>query len=166
MADYSMYHALGQGEQLDPNDPNRTRQPAPPQFQPPIAQQPYQQGAGYNAPSPQGQHFYGQPPSAGPSTPGFGPPSGGPGYAQGQPPPPPPGQMGTLADQMGGMSLGADPHAVGTTRKKKKDRHAFHTVEAPLSSGPMAFNGMPPPGPPGAPGAGFISGPSVAAGAP
>ena len=74
--------------------------------------------------------------------------------------------MGTLADQMGGMSLGADPHAVGTTRKKKKDRHAFHTVEAPLSSGPMAFNGMPPPGPPGAPGAGFISDPSVAAGAP
>jgi protein transport protein SEC24 len=44
---------------------------------------------------------------------------------------------------MGGMSLG-DGH--GTARRKKKDRHAHHTVEAQGSS--QAFNGMPPPGTP------------------
>ncbi|CAI4217560.1 unnamed protein product [Parascedosporium putredinis] len=49
MADYSMYHALGQGEQIDPNDPNRTTQPAPPQFNPPVAQQPYQQASPYGS---------------------------------------------------------------------------------------------------------------------
>ena len=48
MADYSMYHALGQGENLDPNDPTRTTQPAPPQFQPPVASNPYHPGADYN----------------------------------------------------------------------------------------------------------------------
>ncbi|KAK4124636.1 hypothetical protein N657DRAFT_680581 [Parathielavia appendiculata] len=58
MADYSMYHALGQGENLDPNDPNRTSQPAPPQFHPPVAPNPYQ----YGSPQP-GAYYQGQPPT-------------------------------------------------------------------------------------------------------
>ncbi|EON98891.1 putative transport protein sec24 protein [Phaeoacremonium minimum UCRPA7] len=48
-----------------------------------------------------------------------------------------------LAAQMGGMSLGGEPHHA---RRKKKDRHAYHTVEATGSS--QAFNGLPPPGTP------------------
>lgn len=130
MADYSMYHSLGQGEQLDPNDPNRTSQPAPQQFQPPIAVNPYQQGAGYGSPAPQGQQYYGNPPPGGPS------PAGAPGFA--------PPQDGGLASQMAGMSLGDGQH---TARRKKKDRHVFHSVEAPAGSS-QAYNGIPPAGTP------------------
>ncbi|KAI1762898.1 beta-sandwich domain of Sec23/24 [Hypoxylon sp. FL1150] len=131
MADYSMYHALGQGEQFDPNDPNRTSQPAPQQFQPPIAANPYQQGAGYGSPAPQGQQYYGNPPPVG------GPsPAGAPGFA--------PPQDGGLASQMAGMSLGDGQH---TARRKKKDRHVFHSVEAPAGSS-QAYNGIPPAGTP------------------
>lgn len=117
MADHSQYHALGHGEYIDPNDPNRTTAPAPPQFQPPIAQSPYQQ---------QQQQ-----------TPGYG---GSPVYGGGQMPP---AQDASLAAQMGGMNLGPDA-GQATIRKKKKDRHAHHTVEPSGSS--QAFNGMPPPG--------------------
>ncbi|KAI0009659.1 beta-sandwich domain of Sec23/24 [Xylariaceae sp. FL0662B] len=131
MADYSMYHALGQGEQYDPNDPNRTSQPAPPQFQPPVAQHPYQQGGGYASPVPQGQHYYGSPP------PPMGAPS--PAGSQGFAPP----QDGSLASQMAGMSLEGQ-HAA---RRKKKDRHVFHSVEAPAGSS-QAYNGIPPAGTP------------------
>jgi protein transport protein SEC24 len=142
MADHAAYHSLGQGEQLDPNDPYRTSQPAPQQFQPPIAPHPYQQG-GYNAPAPQGQQYYGAPAVGSPGVPsqaGFGPP--GQGHDQQSM------QSGDgLAGQMGAMSLG--PEQTGTTRRKKKDRHAFHTVEAPIGSS-MAFNGMPPAATPGA----------------
>ncbi|KAI8627108.1 Sec23/Sec24 trunk domain-containing protein [Xylariaceae sp. FL1651] len=130
MSEYSMYHALGQGEQLDPNDPNRTSQPAPPQFQPPVAQQSYQQ---YGSPAPQGQQYYGSPP----------PPIGGasPAGAAGFAPPATDG-MG-LAAQMAGMSLDGQH----TARRKKKDRHAFHTVEAPVGSS-QPYNGIPPAGTP------------------
>lgn len=53
------------------------------------------------------------------------------------------GQDASLAAQIGGMNLGADS-GHSTVRKKKKDRHAYHTVEAQGSSQP--FSGMPPPG--------------------
>ncbi|KAL8376896.1 hypothetical protein RB595_007837 [Gaeumannomyces hyphopodioides] len=149
MADYSMYHALGQGDQPDPNDPNR---PGPPQFQPGTAQPPYQQGPGYGAPVQPGQppqQFYGggaAPPGAaggyGPASPGQQQPPATAGYFQGQPSP---GQDGDLAAQMGGMNLGHDA-AHGAARKKKKDRHAYHTVEATGSS--QAFNGIPAAGTP------------------
>ncbi|KAK4192223.1 hypothetical protein QBC35DRAFT_484600 [Podospora australis] len=155
MADYSMYHALGQGENIDPNDPNRRTQPAPPQFQPPIAPNPYQQGAPspYGAPSPAGfqqpQQYYGTPSPAGvpappQAPPGYGPPpTGETGYFQGQQSPT--ADDGGLAAQMGNMNLGGDPH--GTARRKKKDRHAYHMVEAPVGSS-QAFNGIPPAGTP------------------
>lgn len=135
MADYSMYHSLGQGEQSDPKDPNPTGQPAPAQFQPPVAQQQqqYQPGLDYGG---QQQYYGGPQPSVG------GPPvPGAQGYAptQGQIPPPPQ----DLASQMAGMSIG-EGH--GTARRKKKDRHAFHQVEATGSSQP--FNGIPPVGTP------------------
>ncbi|KAL1838527.1 hypothetical protein VTJ49DRAFT_2601 [Mycothermus thermophilus] len=146
MADYSMYHALGQGEVLDPNDPNRTTQPAPPQFNPPVAPNPYQPAAQ--------QPYYGPPGAVPPpQTPGYGPPQPATAYPPGQQHPP----AHDLAAQMGAMSLGADAAHTGTVKKKKKDRHAYHTVEAPAGSS-QAFNGMPspavPPTPsfPGAPG--------------
>jgi protein transport protein SEC24 len=116
MADYSMYHALGQGEQIDPNDPNRNTQPAPPQFVPPVAQQ---QHYGAGGPSPPGPQAYGAP------------------QPQQQP-----GGSTDLAAQMAGMNI-ADPQH--TARRKKKDRHAFHNVEAPAGSS-QAFNGIPPAG--------------------
>ncbi|KAK0749874.1 hypothetical protein B0T18DRAFT_407745 [Schizothecium vesticola] len=153
MADYAMYHAMGQGENVDPNDPNRRTQPAPPQFQPPVAPNPYQQGGGYQAPPP------GQSPYPGPvASPGYAPPMASPGYAppvaspgyapphQGQPfspGPVSPADDGGLAAQMGGMSLGADA-GHGTLKKKKKDRHAYHHVDAPAGSS-QPYNGVPPP---------------------
>ncbi|KAB5518733.1 hypothetical protein GE09DRAFT_510725 [Coniochaeta sp. 2T2.1] len=153
MTDYSMYHALGQGEQ-DPNDPNRRTQPAPPQFSPGVAPQQYQQAGGDNAPPPpgQGQQYYGSPnpqQDQGYSTfqqppQGYGTPQPQPGYF---PPQQSPGlQDAGLAAQMGGMSLGADAHH-GTARRKKKDRHAYHQVEAPSGSS-QPFNGIPPAGTP------------------
>lgn len=141
MAYDSMYHSLGQGENLDPSDPNRTTQPAPPQFQPSVAPNPYQPAAAQ-------QPYYGMPSPAGvpqpPQPPGYGSPQPQAGYFQGQQPPAP--DDGGLAAQMGGMTLGADSHH-GTARRKKKDRHAYHNVEAPLGSS-QAFNGIPPAGTP------------------
>ncbi|KAL2137103.1 hypothetical protein VTI74DRAFT_8735 [Chaetomium olivicolor] len=133
MADYSMYHSLGQGEPIDPDDPNRTTQPAPPQFQPPVAPNPYQQGPGQ-------QPYYGS--SSPQQTQGFAPPQAG-AHFPGQHPP---ADDAGLAAQMGGMNLAADA-GHGTVRKKKKDRHAYHTVEAPVGSS-QAFNGIPPAGTP------------------
>ncbi|KAK5995517.1 hypothetical protein PT974_03926 [Cladobotryum mycophilum] len=141
MADYTQYHALGQGEVIDPNDPNRTTAPAAPQFQPPVAPNPYQQqgvpppGAGYGAPPYHGGYEapMGVQPPLGP---GYGAPPAQ-GY-QGDP-----SSQDALAAQLGGLNLGQDAgHA--SVRKKKKDRHAYHTVEAAGSSQP--FNGMPTPG--------------------
>ncbi|KAK0384564.1 hypothetical protein NLU13_8650 [Sarocladium strictum] len=128
MSEYAQYHALGRGE-TDPNDPNRQTAPAPPQFQPPIAPNPYGQQAGspYGAP----QQLYQQQMGGMPQQPGMVPPGQ---QFQG-------GVDGTLAAQMGGMSLG---DGQSTVRRKKKDRHAYHTVEPTGSS--QAFNGMPPPG--------------------
>ncbi|WZH42480.1 COPII-coated vesicle component SEC24 [Fusarium acuminatum] len=152
MADYAQYHALGHGEVIDPNDPNdpnRTSQPAVQQFHHPIAPSPYQQQASpyqqqaspyqqqaspYGAP----QYLGGQqppPPVTGSPVPGYGfaPPQ-----AQAPTGQAPPSQDASLAAQLGGMNLG---DGQGTARRKKKDRHAYHTVEATGSS--QAFNGMP-----------------------
>ncbi|KAI0148551.1 beta-sandwich domain of Sec23/24 [Xylariaceae sp. FL1272] len=129
MSQYTMYHALGQGEQLDPNDPNRTSQPAPPQFQPPVAQNPYQQQQQYGSPASPGQQYYGSPPPAGAGAPPLGAtPAAGDGFG--------------LASQMGNMSLDGQHTAA---RRKKKDRHAFHTVDAPAGSS-QPYNGIPPAG--------------------
>ncbi|KJR83495.1 protein transport protein SEC24 [Sporothrix schenckii 1099-18] len=179
MADYAMFHALGQGEQLDPNDPRRTTQPAAPTFVPPIAPQPYQQQQqqqqpyqqAYGQPQ-QGQPSYGVPPAGlgqpayGGQAPYMGTPSPA-GQGFGAPPPVagqaaagPGAEDGGLAAQMGGMTLGPDGHQ--TTRKKKKDRHAYHHVEAPVGSSmgfsAAAMSGGPVPGAPGAPGAPGVPG--------
>lgn len=127
MADYSQFHSLGQGEILDQNDPRKTSAPAPQQFQPQVAPNPYQ-SQGYGAPQygggqpSQGQGFGGQ---------GYGGPD-----SQNSPQP---SHDAPLAAQMVGLGIGSDGTA--SVRKKKKDRHAFHTMEATGSSQP--FNGMP-----------------------
>jgi protein transport protein SEC24 len=145
MDEYSAYHALGQGEQMDSNDSRRTGQPSAPQFQPPIAPNPYQQQGGYNARGQQQQQYYGSPqPPSGPSPQqqqGYFPPAGQ-GPYQGQDAPADPSG---LAGQMGGLSMGAG--GAGTARRKKKDRHAHHIVEAPAGSS-QPYNGMPPAGTP------------------
>jgi len=139
MADYSMYHALGQGENVDPNDPNRPIQPAPPQFQPPIAPNPYQQG-GYSAQPSPGQQYPG--PAHPAQSPGYGPPYQGQAQPAFSPGLASPADDGGLAAQLGGMSLGADS-GYGTARRKKKDRHAYHNVDAPVGSS-QPYNGIPP----------------------
>lgn len=132
MSDYQLYHALGQGgPNDDPSNPNPSGQPVPSQFQQPGAPAPYQQaGAMYN-PNPQGQpQQYGNPqmgqagPYQGQQDQGYG--------AN-------PAQDAGLASQMGGLGLG---EVASHGRKKKKDRHAYHNVEAPAGSS-AAFNGMP-----------------------
>ena len=55
--------------------------------------------------------------------------------------------MAGLTTQMGGMGIGADSSsgygAPSADRpRKKRDRHAHHTIEQP-AGGPQAFNGMP-----------------------
>jgi protein transport protein SEC24 len=50
-----------------------------------------------------------------------------------------PGIDGSLAAQMGAMSVGGEP---GTPRHKKKDRHAYHDLDVPAGSS-QAYNGMP-----------------------
>ena len=54
-----------------------------------------------------------------------------------------PGPDASLANQMGGMNI-ASGEVSTHGRKKKKDRHAYHTVEPTGSS--QAFNGMAAPG--------------------
>jgi protein transport protein SEC24 len=159
MSDYQMYHALGQGgPNDDPNHPNPQMQPAP-QFQPPVAASTYQQaGSNYNAPA-ASQPYHdnsqaGAPVSGGIQTSpyqhqqpqGYLPPQSG-----------LPAQDAGLAAQMGGLGLGESVPASRTVRKKK-DRHAYHAVEAPVGSS-AAFNGIPPAGtPPTA----FLNDPSAA----
>ncbi|KZZ92428.1 Sec23/Sec24 family protein [Moelleriella libera RCEF 2490] len=131
MADYAQYHALGQGITPDPNDPNN-RNHAPGQAPYYHQAAPYPYGAQQQQPQ--------QPPSS--MTSQFA--GDGYGVQQDQNFQPAFGQSGpdaALAAQMGGMSM-ADGQS--TVRKKKKDRHAYHTVEPTGSS--QAFNGMPPPG--------------------
>lgn len=159
MADYSMYHALGQGEQLDPNNPNQTTQPAPPQFNPPVAQQPYQQGAPYGAPAQHPQQPYYGAPAPGPMGQAPLQPQQPLGYGAPQQPGAP--QDEALAAQMSGMALGT---GVQSVRKKKKDRHAYHNVEAPVGAA-QAFGTIPaaPVAPAGAyaPGAAAPGGPQL-----
>lgn len=143
------YHALGTGQQ-DPNDPynsnNHSAQPGPNQFQPPIAQDPYQQQhLQQQQSSSPGQPYYGSPSPMGPA--GGPSPQPSQGYFQGQPQiPSPAGDGSDITAQMAGMSLGAEGRQTGTGKRKKKDRHAHHAVEAQGSSQP--FNGIPPVGTP------------------
>ncbi|KAI9841665.1 MAG: COPII coat Sec23p-Sfb3p heterodimer component [Sclerophora amabilis] len=148
MSDYSMYHSLGQQDQ---EHPEVRTQPAAPQFQPPVASPPqgYQQsGSPYNQ---GGQSFQNDGLGRAQGTPlqaGFGyPPSHGSLSRQGTPHTEGfnEGGVGGMASQMGGMSLGEGP-AAGTARgHKKKNRHAYHTLDRDAGS-PNAFDGMPPGG--------------------
>lgn len=133
-----MYHAMGTGLQ-DPNDPNnypgqQYQQQSPNQFQPPIAPNPYQQHQQQQPP------YYGSPSPMGPA--GAPSPQSTQGYFQGQASTP----DNDITAQMAGMSLGAEGRHTGTGKRKKKDRHAYHAVEAQGSSQP--FNGIPPAGTP------------------
>ncbi|EER23231.1 Sec23/Sec24 family protein [Coccidioides posadasii C735 delta SOWgp] len=132
MADWSMYHALGQGED-DQNKHIRT-EPAAPQFIPPIAQQPSGYPQGGAAPPP-GQYgaIHGQAAPAGfqPPQPFQGPPQSSP---QG-------GAIEGLTSQMGGLGISGD--MAGSVRgHKKKHRHAYHDIIPPAGSS-QAFGGMP-----------------------
>ncbi|KAL3419687.1 Sec23/Sec24 trunk domain-containing protein [Phlyctema vagabunda] len=134
MSGYSQYNAHAQGGAN--NDPNRQGQQFPPQFQSPVSPSSYQQpGADYNT-SGQQNAYYGTPHGAVPQDTPYQ--AQDPGYFPQQP-----GDDG-LAAQMGNLGLG---EAASHGRKKKKDRHAYHTLEAPAGTS-AAFNGMAPAGVP------------------
>jgi protein transport protein SEC24 len=145
MSDFQMYHALGNGAPgQDSNDPDRQGQPAPPQFRPPVAPSPYQQGdSTYGAPP---NDLYGQPYG---DQAGFAPnPQFQNIQTQGYFPQhqmDEQAQDGGLVAQMGGLGLGDIPPPARHGGKKKKDRHAYHALEAPSGTS-AAFNGIPPPG--------------------
>lgn len=73
--------------------------------------------------------------------PGYASPYAGQAQQPLSPGPMSPADDGGLAAQMGGMTLGADA-THGTARRKKKDRHAYHQVDAPVGSS-QAYNGIP-----------------------
>lgn len=117
------------------------------QFRPPVAPPPHQQaGSDFGATAARQTYYDGQGLGA-QSTPGenatfqqqyaadgsyFPAPS----VNQGIPP-----QDNGLASQMGGMSLG-EGYVAPRGGKKKKDRHAYHTLEAPVGTSD-AFNNTP-----------------------
>jgi protein transport protein SEC24 len=120
MSDHQSYHTLG--GQYD-QDPNR-RYPQPGEF-PPVASGP----PGYNQPgAPYGSQIPGTPPVSYQANPGAIPP---PGASQDA-------NYG-LAAQMGGMAISGDGSG---TVKKKRDRHAYHTLQTGAGSS-QPFNGMP-----------------------
>ena len=130
MADYHHHYAGGQGgPNNNPSNPNPNVQASPPQFRPSITPSPYQQpGVNYNSsqnPQPGGPSPYSQPQGHGAYFPDHD--------VQTQ------AQDGGLAAQMGGLALG---EAASHGKKKKKDRHAYHQVEAPSATSAV-FNGAP-----------------------
>ncbi|PIA95616.1 Protein transport protein Sec24C [Cercospora beticola] len=133
--------------QASPFDKPRDDRPRPSrqtsQLRPAVAPSPggYQQGDSY---------FPQQPPSSNPQQLPYGQPGmdqqqyagqqyGGPQYGA-QP------DVNGAAQQMGQMGIDA---AGGTVRRKKKDRHAHHTIETPAGTSAFGANGIPQ----GAPGA-------------
>lgn len=132
MADYTMYHSMGQPgapgndqtrQQLSGPPPNSFSPPAPAGYQHP--------GAPYGVPQP--SQFAGQP-DAGYNTGTLPSPAG---TAEGN-------MMGGLTAQMGGLGITSD---VGARGHKKKSRHAYHDIGAPTTAGsaPQGFNNFPPP---------------------
>jgi protein transport protein SEC24 len=123
-----MYHSLGGDPNTNPNQQQHPQMGAP-QFRPPIAPNPHQQS--------------GPPYTSSPPAPQSGAPYGGyqqePGYFPNQQPPAPHDSAGTLASQIGGMSLADE--GTGTV-KKKRDRHAYHDLQSGAGSS-QAFNGIP-----------------------
>ncbi len=142
-----MYHALGQQAADDSSKPHTRAQPASPPFRPPVAPPPYQQaGAEYHSPA-EKQLYWDEPHSNAPRTPSaylqFQPPQT-PGYF---PPQPVPAQDAGLTGQMEGLGIADHATQARAGGKKKKDRHAYHALEAPSGSS-AAFNGIPPAGTP------------------
>jgi protein transport protein SEC24 len=142
-----MYHALGQHVQDDPSNSATRTQPAAPQFRPPIAPSPYQQaGSEYNTHA-ESQPYYDDPQRGPPQTPNA--------YMQTQPAHDPAyfqqqqmqAQDGGLAGQMQGLGFGDPATQPRVGGRKKKDRHAYHALEAPSGSS-AAFNGIPQAGTP------------------
>jgi protein transport protein SEC24 len=149
MSDFQMFHALGQtgSEQEGSANPGSSKQPAAPQFRPPIASfhDGYQQtGPAYNANAP--THQYGAPQPMQQTYGNHSHPHGHAALQYGvhQDAPGGGGYTGELATQMGGLGLGGETSGSGPVRphKKKQHRHAFHTLETPETSA-GAFNGLP-----------------------
>ncbi|EFQ97535.1 transporter sec-24 [Nannizzia gypsea CBS 118893] len=147
MADFSMYHNLGDGA-VPENERMKSQirtEPAAPQFVPPVAQPP----SGYVQSGGAPQQAYQQQPHDFAQSPPYPSPSAGYPSPQGHVHSPTDMQSGMhgLTAQMGGLGIaagGPPSSAGGTTRAhKKKDRHAHHEFGAPAGSS-QPFNGMPP----------------------
>lgn len=137
MSEFMAYHALGQDMPQQQQQQEKKEQNA---FRPPVA------------PSPQGYAQAGSPQvgyqgTPNPSIPPMQSPNYFPPQASPQPASPYPGSpsIDQLSSQMGAVGLGVAQLA--PPRSKKKDRHAYHNIEAPGGSS-QAFNGTPQSGTP------------------
>jgi protein transport protein SEC24 len=139
-----MYHALGQ---QDSTDPNVRTQPAAQQFRPPVAPSPYQQaGTDRNPSLGQNQYYNGHQEGAPNASTPYAQHPGGQDAAHFQQQPMYP-QDGGLVGQMQGLGIGEQNPPARAGGKKKRDRHAYHALEAPAGSS-QPFNGVPPAGTP------------------
>lgn len=132
--EFGMYHALGQHSPLTSPASNKPRNQAP-KWRPPVAASPggYQQSGSSNAitaPNPPAQEF-----DAASQEPNYFPPQ-----PLAQPMDTQQSDVAGATAQMGDMGLVAQ--APSQNRPKKKDRHAYHALEAPQGSS-QAFNGIP-----------------------
>jgi protein transport protein SEC24 len=151
MSEFSMFHALGAHSPLNSpslQEERKKQQPSTPKFRPPVAPSP----GGYQ----QSGSSYGQvPPGQNQQMPAQSYTQGSDPSAQSYFPPQPPTSQPTGADpnvggitgltsQMGAMGLGLDTTGQSYQQqpRKKKDRHAYHTLDAPAGSS-QAFNGIP-----------------------
>ncbi|KAJ9213531.1 hypothetical protein DTO166G4_4781 [Paecilomyces variotii] len=139
MADYTMYHAMGQGVAPNEDPSNQQQNQAAPPYDPSAGPSPagYQQPVGpygYGNVPPNAQPAYGAMPASNFS------PSPSPGYNAGSAGgvgAPAEDPMSGLASQMGGLGIAGDARG-----HKKKHRHAYHDIGGPAPSSP-GLNGLP-----------------------
>ncbi|KAF2274835.1 Sec23/Sec24 family protein [Westerdykella ornata] len=140
MAEFAMYHALGQDS---PNTNGAQSQRESNAFRPPVAASP---GGYQQAGSPAMGHVPNQ--YAGAPNPNISTPQDPSYFPPQQSPYPGSSSMENLTSQMGAVGLGLDqPAQPAPHRHKKKDRHAYHNIGSPGGSS-QAFNGIPQTGTP------------------
>ncbi|KAF2753789.1 Sec23/Sec24 family protein-like protein [Pseudovirgaria hyperparasitica] len=138
MAEFSMYSALTHAGSPLNSPRNEEPKKQAPKWRPQVAPSPsgYQQtGSSYGQAASDQTQEQGYFPTQPPQAQAMQAPAGLPGQQLQDP-------MGGLAQQMGGMGIGADVQPNMPAARKKKDRHAYHTLDSGAGSS-QGFNGIP-----------------------